>query len=54
MHGELKMSDGVTDLLVVLLFSTLAILFAGVGFVAASEGWRRWSENRRIRKHFQH
>ena len=48
------MSDGVTDLLDVLLFSTLAILLAGVGFVVAVEGWRRWSENRRIKKHFQH
>jgi hypothetical protein len=37
-----------------LLLNSLAILVAGVGFVAALEGWRRWSENRRIRKHFQH
>ena len=33
------MSDGVTDLLDVLLFSILAILLAGVGFVVAVEGW---------------
>jgi hypothetical protein len=48
------MPDGGTDLLDFLLISALAILLAGVGFVIALEGWRRWSDNRRIRKHFQH
>jgi hypothetical protein len=37
-----------------LLVDGLAILLAGFAFVSALEGWRRWSENRRIKKHFRH
>jgi hypothetical protein len=36
-----------------LLFGGLAILLVGFVFVSAVEGWRRWSDNRRIRKHFR-
>jgi hypothetical protein len=35
-----------------LLFAGLAIVLAGFGFGAALEAWRRWSDNRKIRKHF--
>jgi hypothetical protein len=49
-----QMPDGGTDWFDSLLLSSLAILFAGVVFAAALEGWRRWSESRRIRKHFEH
>ena len=48
-----EMPDSGPDLLDILLFSSLAILFVGFGFVAALEGWRRWSDDRRLRKHFQ-
>jgi hypothetical protein len=48
------MPDGGTDLLDILLFTSLAILLTLFGFACAVEGWRRWSDNRRIRKHFQH
>jgi hypothetical protein len=34
-----------------LLLGKFAILV--VGFVSAVEGWRRWSEHRRIREHFR-
>ena len=37
-----------------LLLSGLAVLFAGFTFVSAVEEWRRWSEHRRLRKHFRH
>jgi hypothetical protein len=47
------MPDGGTDFLDSLLFSSLVIMLAGMGFVAAVEGWRRWSDSRRITKHFQ-
>jgi hypothetical protein len=36
-----------------LLLGGLVILIAGVAFVSALEGWRRWSEYRRLRKHFR-
>jgi hypothetical protein len=48
------MPAGGTDLLDTLLLAGLAILFAGFAFVSAVKGWRRWSDNRRIRKHFRH
>jgi hypothetical protein len=48
-----QMPDGGTHFLDMLLLNSLAILVAGVGFIAALEGWRRWSESRRIRKHFR-
>jgi hypothetical protein len=48
-----QMPDGGAGWLDLLLLNSLAILFAGVGFVAVLEGCRRWSEGRRIRKHFQ-
>ena len=41
--------DGGLDLLDIALFVPPSIL----GFVCANEGWRYWSENRRITKHFQ-
>jgi hypothetical protein len=46
------MPDGGTDLLDIFLLSSLGPL-AGFGVVAALEGWRRRSDYRRIRKHFQ-
>jgi hypothetical protein len=45
--------DG-TDWLDILLFAGLAFLLGGFGFVTAVEGWRHWSDNRRIRKHLRH
>jgi hypothetical protein len=47
------MPDSGNDSLDSLLFSSLVIMLAGLGFVAALEGWRRWSDRRRITKHFQ-
>jgi hypothetical protein len=44
---------GGSDWLDTLLLAGLAILFAGFAFLSAVEGWRRWSDNRRIRKHFR-
>jgi hypothetical protein len=29
-------------------------LLGGFAFVSAVEGWRRWSEHRRIKKHLRH
>jgi hypothetical protein len=29
-------------------------LIGGFVFVSAIEGWRLWSERRRLRKHFRH
>jgi hypothetical protein len=48
------MPDGGIDLSDTLLLAGIVILFAGFAFVSAVEGWRRWSDNRRIRKHFRH
>jgi hypothetical protein len=48
------MPEGGIDLLDTLPLAGLAILVAGFAFVSAVEGWRRWSDNRRIRKHFRH
>jgi hypothetical protein len=31
-----------------LLIAGLAILLGGVAFVSAIEGWRRWSDHRRL------
>jgi hypothetical protein len=42
-----------TDWLDIVLFAGTAILLTAVGFVGALEGWRRWSYNRRIRKHLR-
>jgi uncharacterized membrane protein YqjE len=36
-----------------LLFAGLAIALAAFGFVAVLEGWRQWSDDRRIRKHLR-
>jgi hypothetical protein len=44
---------GSGDWLDILLFGGLAILLAGFVFVSAVEGFRRWSDNRRIKKHFR-
>jgi uncharacterized membrane protein YqjE len=41
------------DWLDMLLFAGLAIALAAFGFVAALEGWRQWSDDRRIRKHLR-
>jgi|KBSMisStandDraft_5_1062788.scaffolds.fasta_scaffold552406_1 hypothetical protein len=32
----------------------IAVMFAGFAFVTAIEAWRRWSTNRRIRRHLSH
>jgi LPXTG-motif cell wall-anchored protein len=42
-----------TDGLDTLLFAGLAIVLAGIVFVGALEGWRRWSHNRRMKNHFR-
>jgi hypothetical protein len=36
-----------------LLFAGLAVLLGGIAFVSAVEGWRRWSDHRRLKKHFR-
>jgi hypothetical protein len=36
-----------------LLMSGLAIVLVGFAFVSAVEGWRRWSEHRRLKEHFR-
>jgi hypothetical protein len=41
------------DFLDTLLVGVLAILLVGFGFVSAVEGWRRWSEHQRLKKHFR-
>jgi hypothetical protein len=43
-----------TDWLDTLLLGGIAILIGGVVFVSAIEGWRRWSDNRQIKKHLGH
>jgi len=50
----MKMSDGGIALLDMLVFGPPAILLLIFAFACAVEGWRRWSENRRIRKHFEY
>jgi hypothetical protein len=50
------MPAGGTDPLDVLLFIVaggVAVLLGGCAFVAAIEAWRRWSTNRKIRKHLR-
>jgi len=37
----------------ILLFAGIVIMLTGIGFVGAIEGWRQWSDNRRIRKHLR-
>jgi hypothetical protein len=37
-----------------ILFGAVVVLVCGVGFLFAVEGWRRWAEYRRLRKHFRH
>jgi len=49
----MEMPDSGTSWLDILLFSGLAILLAGFAFVSAVEGWRRWSERQRLKKHFR-
>jgi hypothetical protein len=51
-HGG-RMDEMFGDFLDTLLVGGLAILLVGFGFVSVVEGWRRWSDNRRIRKHFR-
>jgi hypothetical protein len=36
-----------------MVFAGLALLLGGFGFLSGLEGWRQWSENRRIRKHLR-
>jgi uncharacterized integral membrane protein len=36
-----------------LLIAVLAVVIGGFVFVTAIEGWRYWSERRRLRKHFR-
>jgi len=47
------MTADVSGWLDTLLLSGLAVLIGGFVFVSAMEGWRRWSERRRLRKHFR-
>jgi hypothetical protein len=39
------------DQLAIWLFAGVATLLAGIAFVSIMEGWRRWSDNRRIKQH---
>ena len=47
------MPEGGTDWLDTLLLGGLATLIGGFAFVSTIEGWRRWSEYRRLRRHFR-
>ena len=47
------MPGGGTNWFDILLFAGLAILLGGFVFVSALEGWRRWSEHQRLKKHFR-
>jgi hypothetical protein len=46
-------STGSTDLVDTLLLAAIAIVVAGGVFIVVLDGWRRWSDNRRIRKHLR-
>jgi hypothetical protein len=41
------------DWLDILLFAGIVVVLTGIVFVGAIEGWRHWSDNRRIRKHLR-
>jgi hypothetical protein len=47
------MPAGDTGWLDVLLFGIAATVLGGFAFIGAIEAWRRWSDNRRIRKHLR-
>jgi hypothetical protein len=49
----MEMPDSGASWLDILLLSGLTILLVGFLFVSAVEGWRRWSEHRRLKKHFR-
>ena len=36
-----------------ILFSAVVVFVCGIGFLCAVEGWRRYAEYRRLRKHFR-
>jgi hypothetical protein len=44
------MSDAATNPLGFLLFIIIAALVGGFAFIGTLEAWRRWSDNRRMRK----
>ena len=46
-------STGSTDLVDTLLLAPIAIVVAGGVFIVVLDGWRCWSDNRRIRKHLR-
>jgi hypothetical protein len=48
-----EMPEGGTNWFDILLFAGLAVLLGGFVIVSAVEGWRRWSDDRRIRKHLR-
>ena len=48
-----EMPGGGTNWFDILLFAGLAVLLGGFVIVSAVEGWRRWSDDRRIRKHLR-
>jgi hypothetical protein len=35
----------------ILLIALIAIVLADLAFIGTLEGWRHWSDNRRIRRH---
>jgi hypothetical protein len=47
------MPEAGTNWLDTLLIAGIAIVVVGLAFVGALEGWRHWSDNRRIRKHLR-
>jgi len=44
------MPDAATDPLAFLLLIIIAALVGGFAFISSIEAWRRWSDNRRMRK----
>jgi hypothetical protein len=42
-----------TDWLSIFLFAVVGLVLLGFGFVSVIEAWRRWSDNRRIKKHLR-
>jgi hypothetical protein len=50
---EANMPEAGTNWLDTLLIAGIAIAVVGFAFVGALEGWRHWSDNRRIRRHLR-
>jgi hypothetical protein len=49
----LRVGDGYVPDLDTILLTITVVFICGVGFLFAVEGWRRYAEYRRLRKHFR-